>query len=152
EPADVAAGGGIRRMSRSATCFSLSKSGPGFSRSSGTGFSLSIKRRNQRGFALLLVFLMAAAIALLLYQQLPRVAFESERSKEQLLIDRGEQYKRAIQLYFLEYKRYPAKLDDLENTNNKRYLRRRYLDPYTGKDEWRLVHTNGMALTDSLVQ
>ena len=109
-------------------------------------------RKNERGFALLLIFFMAAAIALTLYTQMPRVAFESERDKEQLLIDRGEQYKRAILLYYNDYKRYPAKIEDLENTNNHRYLRRRYVDPYTGKDEWRLVHTNGMFLTDSLVQ
>ncbi|PYT10265.1 MAG: hypothetical protein DMG59_29180, partial [Acidobacteria bacterium] len=42
--------------------------------------------------------------------------------------------------------------EDLENTNDKRFLRRRYIDPMTGKDEWRIVHTNGMFLTDSLVQ
>ncbi|HLH42594.1 MAG TPA: hypothetical protein VKV74_06390 [Bryobacteraceae bacterium] len=107
---------------------------------------------SQRGFALLLIFFMAAAVALMLYTQLPRVAFESERDREQLLIDRGEQYKRAILLYYNDYKRYPAKIEDLENTNNHRYLRRKYVDPYTGKDEWRLVHTNGMFLTDSLVQ
>jgi hypothetical protein len=95
---------------------------------------------------------MAAAIALMLYTQMPRVAFESERDKEQLLIDRGEQYKRAILLYYNDYKRFPGKIEDLESTNNHRYLRRRYVDPYTGKDEWRLVHTNGMFLTDSLVQ
>jgi hypothetical protein len=116
---------------------------------SGGGFAKSEK---ERGFALLLIFFMAAAIAIMLYAQLPRVAFESERDKEQILIDRGEQYKRAIALFFNDYKRYPSKIEDLENTNNHRYLRRRYKDPYTGKDEWRLIHTNGMYLTDSLVQ
>lgn len=107
---------------------------------------------NERGYALLIVFLMAASIALMLYQQMPRVAFESERDKEQLLVDRGEQFKRAIQLYVITNKRYPARLEDLENTNDKRFLRKRYIDPFTGKNEWRLVHTNGMFLTDSLVQ
>lgn len=107
----------------------------------------------ERGFALLMVFLMAAIVALFLYTQLPRVAFESERDKEQVLIDRGEQYKRAIQLYVNEWKKYPQKIEDLENTNNKRYLRRRYIDPMTGKDEWRLIHINAAGvLTDSLVQ
>jgi hypothetical protein len=111
------------------------------------------RRESERGFALLVVFLLAAAIALMLYQQIPRVAFESERDKEELLIQRGEQYKRAIQLYFVAFKKYPSKLEDLENTNEKRFLRRRYIDPMTGKDEWRLVHTNGAGvLTDSLVQ
>ena len=109
--------------------------------------------RSERGFALLLVFLMAAAVAIMLYQQMPRVAFESQREKEQLLIDRGQQYVRGIQLYFVAYKKYPSKIEDLENTNNHRYLRRRYIDPLTGKDEWRLIHVNGAGqLTDSLVQ
>jgi hypothetical protein len=107
---------------------------------------------SERGFALLLIFVLAASVALMLYTQMPRVAFESERDKEQLLIDRGEQYKRAIQLFYQDNRRYPGRIEDLENTNNHRYLRRRYLDPYTGKDEWRLIHTNGMFLTDSLVQ
>ncbi len=109
-------------------------------------------KQGERGFALLIVFLLAAAIALMLYRQMPRVAFESERDKEQLLIDRGEQYKRAIQLYMVVNKRYPARIEDLENTNDKRFLRRRYIDPFTGKNEWRLIHSNGMTLTDSLVQ
>ena len=109
--------------------------------------------KDERGFALLFVFLMAAIVALYLYSQLPRVAFESERDKEQLLIDRGEQYKRAIQLYVGAVKKYPAKIEDLENTNEKRYLRQRYIDPMTGKDEWRLIHVNAAGvLTDSLVQ
>jgi hypothetical protein len=102
---------------------------------------------------MLFVFLMAAVVALYLYTQLPRVAFESERDKEQTLIDRGEQYKRAIQLYVGALKKYPQKIEDLENTNEKRYLRRRYIDPMTGKDEWRLIHVNAAGqLTDSLVQ
>jgi hypothetical protein len=110
-------------------------------------------RNKEKGFALLFVFLMAAIVGLYLYSQLPRVAFESERDKEQLLIDRGEQYKRAIQLYVVAVKKYPAKIEDLENTNDKRYLRQRYIDPMTGKDEWRLIHVNPAGvLIDSLVQ
>jgi len=115
----------------------------------------SVKTRRQSeqgGFALLMVFLMAAIVALMLYQQLPRVAFESEREKEQLLIDRGEQYTRAIQLYYMANNRqWPTSIDDLEK-REKRFLRRRYVDPYTGKDEWRIIHTTGGLLTDSLVQ
>ena len=36
--------------------------------------------------------------------------------------------------------------------NSLRFLRRRFVDPFTGKDEWRIIHTNGGFLTDSLVQ
>jgi hypothetical protein len=111
------------------------------------------RKDGERGFALLLVFLMAAAVALVLYQAMPRVAFESEREKEQLLQDRGHEYVRAIQLYYIAFKKYPTKIEDLENTNNKRFLRRRYIDPMTGKDEWRLIHVNSAGqLTDSVVQ
>jgi hypothetical protein len=110
-------------------------------------------RQGERGFALLIVFLMAAAIALMLYRQIPRVGFESQRDKEETLIERGSQYKRAIQLYFITFKKYPSKIEDLENTNNQRFLRRRFIDPMTGKDEWRLVHVNGAGqLTDSQVE
>ncbi|MEJ7605070.1 MAG: hypothetical protein WKF37_02120 [Bryobacteraceae bacterium] len=109
-----------------------------------------MRRRSDSGFALLLVFAMSAAIAIMLYRQLPRAAFEAQRSKEELLIDRGEQYTRAIQLYVSQWKRYPATIEDLEKSNNKRYLRRRYKDPMTGTAEWRLVHVDGNGmLTDS---
>ncbi len=110
-------------------------------------------RDGERGFALLMVFVMAAVIAITLYMEMPRVAFESQRAREQLLVDRGNQYKRAIQLYYRKLKRFPARMEDLETTNNIRFLRRRYKDPLTGKDEWRLIHVGpGGFLTDSLVQ
>ena len=83
------------------------------------------KRGGEAGFAMLLVFLLAACIAIALYAELPRVMFEAQRNKEQLLIDRGEQYKRAIQLYFRATRAYPPNLDALENTNYRRFLRRR---------------------------
>ena len=102
------------------------------------------------GFALLIVFLLAAAVAFTMYLELPRAAFESARDKEQLLMDRGNQYKRAIEVFYAVNKRYPPELKDLENTNEKRYLRHRYKDPLTGEDEWRLIHSNGSFLTDSL--
>ncbi|HXB74625.1 MAG TPA: hypothetical protein VNY05_40700 [Candidatus Acidoferrales bacterium] len=110
-----------------------------------------MRRADERGFAMLLVFLLASVVAIGLYLEMPRVALESQRQKEQLLIDRGEQYKRAIQLFYKKAGRYPAELKDLESFQNQRFLRRRYVDPLTGKDEWRLIHINNGALTDSLV-
>src|SRR3984957_9649769 len=110
------------------------------------------RRSSESGFAMLLVFVMAAAIAITLYIEVPRVAFESQRSKEQMAIDRGLQYERAIQLFYRKYHLYPQTLDDLETTRNMRFLRRRYKDPLTGKD-FRLLHVGPAGqLTDSLVQ
>jgi hypothetical protein len=112
--------------------------------------------RHESGYALLLVFLMAACVAITLYTEIPRVAFEAERQRELLLVDRGNQFKRAIQVFVTDKtnnptRRYPASIDELESFNNHRYLRRRYKDPMTGKDEWRLVHINGGVLTDSVL-
>ena len=110
-------------------------------------------KAGESGFALLLIFAMAATAAIMLYMALPRVAFEAQRDREQLLIERGEQYQRAIQLYFRKFKNYPGSLDALENTNNIRFLRRRYADPLTGKDEWRLIHVGpGGVFTDSITR
>jgi len=107
--------------------------------------------KRERGFALLLIFVMAATIAITLYMELPRVAFEAQRNKEALLIERGEQYQRAIQLYVRKFKKYPVKIEDLEETNQIRFLRKRYIDPMTGKSEWRLIHVGpGGVFTDSL--
>src|SRR5271155_6119503 len=61
----------------------------------------------EQGSALLIVFVLAAAIAIMLYRELPVAITEGQRQKEQLLIDRGGQYERAIQLYFRNRKSYP---------------------------------------------
>lgn len=109
--------------------------------------------QGERGFALLLVFAMAAIVAITLYMQLPRVAFEAQRDREKMLIERGEQYRRAIELYVRKNNRYPARLEDLERDQDVRYLRRRYKDPFTGKDEWRVIHINAAGqLEDSLIE
>lgn len=111
------------------------------------------RRQREGGFALLMVFVLAAVVAITLYIEMPRVAFESQRTKEQLLIDRGEQYKRAIQVFYRKNKRFPTTMDELEKFQDVRYLRQKYKDPMTGKDEWRLIHVGpGGQLTDSLIQ
>jgi hypothetical protein len=109
-------------------------------------------RNRESGYALLFVYMMAAVIAIGLYMEVPRVAFEAQRDKEQLLIDRGEQYKRAIQLYVRKFNRFPADMQALENTQNIRFLRKQYTDPLTGKSDWRIVHVGpGGVFTDSKV-
>ena len=89
---------------------------------------------------LLTLLFTAAAIAVQLAITLPRAAMEAQRIREEKLIYRGEQYKRAIELYYRKHQKYPQEIDDLEDTNGERFLRRRYKDPLTGEEEWRLVH------------
>ena len=109
------------------------------------------RRREESGFAMLLVFVLAAAIAITLFIEVPRIAFESQRTREQMTIDRALQYERGIQLFYRKFHLYPQSLDDLETTRNIRFLRHRYLDPLTGKP-YRLLHVGPSGqLTDSLI-
>ena len=112
-----------------------------------------MSRDRERGSALLIVFLFAAIVAIMLYTEMPVAVFEARRQKEQLLVGRGEEYAHAVKLYVRNSGRYPASIDQLETTNRIRFLRHRFKDPFTGKDDWRLLHAdpNG-ALVDSKVK
>ena len=109
-------------------------------------------RAGRQGFVLLSLLFFVAAIAIQVAISLPRVAMQAQRVREERLIYRGKQYKRAVQLYFRKHQKYPEKIDDLEETNGQRFLRRRYKDPLTGEDEWRLIHMGADGrMTDSLI-
>lgn len=117
------------------------------------------QRNPEAGFALLFIYAMAATVAIMLLLSLPRNAFEAQRDKEQLLVDRGEEYARAVQLYVRKFNRYPADFQALESTGGQRFLRHRYKDPMSdgsGKDgddkDWRIIHVGpGGVFTDSLL-
>ena len=114
---------------------------------------MSQRRKSEHGYALLFVFALSAAMAMMLYLELPRLALEMQRNREELLIERGEQYVRAIKVFTKKNKKWPQTVEELESFNGVRFLRRRYVDPLTGKDEWRLIHADASGrLTDSLVQ
>lgn len=98
------------------------------------------RRNSEGGYALLAILVAAIVASIFLARSLPREAMRAQRLREERLVMRGEQYKRAVELYFREHKKYPEELDDLEDTNGVRYLRKRYQDPITGEDEWRLIH------------
>jgi len=66
------------------------------------------------------------------------------REREAALLWTGEQYRRAIERYYLAGPRqYPRELADLlkdsRKANVERYLRRLYPDPITNSDEWGIV-------------
>jgi len=110
-------------------------------------------KSGERGSALLIVFVFAAAVAIMLYMEMPVAVFEAQREKEQLLIDRGNEYAHGVKLFVRKVGNYPPSLDALENTNRMRFLRHRYKDPITGKEDWRLLHAGpGGMLIDSKVK
>jgi len=94
----------------------------------------------ESGYILLAVLFMVALILIALAVAAPKIASDIQRDRENDLYHRGEQYKRAIKLYYKKFGRYPSSIDQLENTNNMRFLRKRYVDPMTGKDDWKLIH------------
>src|SRR5947209_1632338 len=96
--------------------------------------------KNQEGYILLAVMLLMTLLLITLSLELPRFSQQIKRSKEEELVHRGEQYKMAIKRFVRKNGRYPASLEQLETANNMRFLRKRYKDPITGKDEWKLLH------------
>ena len=84
---------------------------------------------HDRGYILLTLVFFVAVLALSLAAILPSIKQEIQRDRELELVHRGAQYTRAIRLYYKKTGRYPAKIEDLESTNNLRFLRKRYKDP-----------------------
>jgi type II secretory pathway pseudopilin PulG len=104
------------------------------------------KSPDEKGYILLSLMLMMTLMMIALTIEAPRIAQQIKREKEEELIHRGNEYRSAIKKYFRKFGRYPVTLDQLENTNNMRFLRKRYKDPFTGKDDWRLLHPGEVQL------
>jgi type II secretory pathway pseudopilin PulG len=96
-------------------------------------------RRRESGYMLLTVLLFVTLLVLASAAVAPRIKMQIERDREEEMIHRGVQYSRAIKRFYKKFGRYPNTLEELENTNNLRFLRRRYKDPVTGKN-FRLLH------------
>jgi len=115
------------------------------------GPSLYRRRRREEGYVLLYLLLMVALMGIFALTVMVPIKFELQRDREQEMIHRGVQYSRAIRNYYKKFGRYPTRLEDLDNTNNLRYLRKHYKDPVTGKD-FKLLHYGdpGVTLTGSI--
>jgi len=102
--------------------------------------------RRERGYILLILMFFVAALGIASLAVVERISFQMQRDREEELIHRGVQYSRAIRKYFKKFGRYPTRVEDLENTNNVRFLRRRYKDPLnrdpkTGQEmDFKLLH------------
>jgi len=100
---------------------------------------LSKSRRSRRadaqsGYILITLMLMASMVVMLLAAVLPKISQQLARDREEEMVHRGVQYSRAIRRYYKKFGRYPTRIEELENTNNLRFLRQRYKDPISGKD------------------
>ncbi len=103
-------------------------------------------RPHEQGYVLITILLVVSLMAITALAVMPTVSFEIRRDREQEMIHRGVQYSRAIRAYYKKFGRYPTRLEDLDNTNNLRYLRKHYKDPITGQD-FKLLHFGDPGLT-----
>jgi len=99
----------------------------------------SLGNKGQAGYVLLAILFALTVLIIALAAAAPNAAKMAQRAKEEELIRRGEQYALAIRRFYKKFGRYPSDVDQLENTNNIRFLRRKYLDPMTGKDDWQPI-------------
>jgi type II secretory pathway pseudopilin PulG len=100
----------------------------------------------ERGYILLTLLLIVSLMIIMAAVIVPTITFEIRRDKEEELIHRGVQYSRAIRAYYKKFGSYPARIEQLESTNNLRFLRKRYKDPITGKD-FKLLHYGEVQLS-----
>jgi type II secretory pathway pseudopilin PulG len=95
---------------------------------------------------LLALLLGASLLVIAAAAMAPNIAMQIKRDREEELIHRGMQYRRAIHTFAKRTGHFPLRLEELENTNGTRYLRKRYKDPISGKD-FRLLHMADIAAT-----
>lgn len=106
----------------------------------------SVRRRQREGGAMLLaVLFMMAMMVIAALAVAPAFIQQAKRDREEEMVHRGTEYMRAIKKYYKKFGRYPGNLEQLESTNQLRFLRRRYTDPLTKDGKWKLLHYGDMA-------
>jgi type II secretory pathway pseudopilin PulG len=98
-------------------------------------------RSGEAGYVLLAVMLAMTLILIAMSIEAPRIAQQIRREKEEELVHRGRDYAYAVKRFAHKNGgRYPVSLEQLEDTNHVRFLRKRYKDPMTGDSDWKLIH------------
>jgi type II secretory pathway pseudopilin PulG len=112
---------------------------------------------HQRGYMMITLMLALAMITLAMLAVLPDIRQQIKRDREEELRHRGTAYMRAIQHFYKKFGRYPNRVEELENTNNLRFLRKRYTDPInvdkvTGKEkDFKFLHQQDISLNNGPV-
>jgi len=98
-------------------------------------------RSQESGYVLLAVMLVLTLMLIALSVEAPRIVQQIKREKEEELIHRGKDYATAVKRFVHKNGgRYPTSIEQLENTNHIRFLRKKYVDPMTGESDWKMVH------------
>ena len=110
-------------------------------------------RGREKGYILLILLLVVALLSIAALKIVQEFRFQYQRDREEELIHRGVQYSRAVRRYYRKLGRYPTRIEDLENTNNIRYIRKRYKDPMnrdpkTGKElDFKFLHMTDVQMS-----
>jgi hypothetical protein len=102
-------------------------------------------RRAESGYALLFVIFLVASMLLFAAAANPNVLTEGRRQKEEEMVWRGNQYVRAVRLFYQKNGRYPQNLEELTKPNaaNVHFLRKPYVEPMNTADgSWRLIYVS----------
>jgi hypothetical protein len=100
-------------------------------------------RKNERGYALLLVAFASTLLLIAAMTAAPSILINGKREKEKEMIWRGNQYVRGIKLYYRKTGKFPTSLEDLTKPQaaNIRFMRQQYKDPMNPEDgSWRLIY------------
>ncbi len=102
-----------------------------------------VDQSGQRGYALLMVLSFMAILMIGATAATVKWATAGRRETETEMAWRGNQYVRAIRLYFRKNGRYPQSITDLTDyhSGQPRFIRQAYADPINMEDgSWRLIY------------
>jgi type II secretory pathway pseudopilin PulG len=89
---------------------------------------------------LVAVMFLMAILVLSMAVAAPIIKKQIQHDRDVETMHRGKQYIRAIRMYYKAFGSYPPTVDALLNTNKIRFLRKKYIDPTTGKPDWKIIH------------
>jgi type II secretory pathway pseudopilin PulG len=99
--------------------------------------------RNEKGYTLAVVAVFTTVLLVTLSAAVLNWQKAMQREREEELIFRGKQFMRAIELWQRKFPgTYPTTIDALLSTSNTRFLRKKWKDPITNSDDWRLIKVN----------
>jgi type II secretory pathway pseudopilin PulG len=94
---------------------------------------------SEEGYMLVTVMFILAILMISMTALAPAIKKSIQRDREVELMHRGKQYARAVKLYYKQFGAYPTSVDILLKANNQRFLRKKYVDLSTGKDQWKII-------------
>jgi type II secretory pathway pseudopilin PulG len=104
---------------------------------------VSVPRRAERGYNLVVLVMVIAVMNILVAAMLPLWSQAIRHDKEEELIFRGLQYAEAIRVFQRRFQRPPNTLEELVEIK-PRSIRQLWKDPMTDDGKWQLIHVGDL--------